>query len=542
MVEIHRAARLRSLLAAAAVLAVAACVPVQPVEPAPPRADVTGVEIGDRTPARGGDLVMALSAEPDRLDPTTSSSLYTRYVMNAVCEKLYDIDAKGAIVPQLASALPTVSADGLTVTIPVRRGPVFADGTPLDAAAVVTTLQRNLTLEGSSRRAELGPIAEVTARDPETVEVRYETPFSPLTAALADRAGMIMSPKALAEEGEDFGDHPVCVGPFSFVERVPQTSITVRRDPLYYAADQVHLDTITYRIMTDANIRAANLRSGDVQVADSLSPQDVDALAKEDGVGLLQTGSFGYQAITFNVGNVDGTGKPPGPIDTPVAKDPRVREAFALSIDRAALVNSVFNNWYETACSFIAPGTTYSSPASDACPPHDPARAKQLLQEAGVPVPYRITLSTSNNADSLRLAQAIQASVVEGGFEVVIQPVEYSTLLDVQKRGDFEVLQLGWSGRVDPHGNSSSFLSTGAANNYSGYSNPEVDALLKQAAQSNDVATRADLYGKVTEIVQRENPILYLYRVRSITGYTDDVAGVETYDDGVVRLSRAAFL
>ncbi|NIZ92828.1 ABC transporter substrate-binding protein [Kineococcus rubinsiae] len=542
MVAIHRPARLRTLLAASSVLLVAACVPVQPVEPAPPRADVTGVEIGDRTPRAGGDLVMALSAEPDRLDPTTSSSLYTRYVMNAVCEKLYDIDAKGAIVPQLASALPTVSADGLTVTIPVRSGPVFADGTPLDAAAVVTTLQRNLTLEGSARKAELGPVAEVTAPDPEHVEVRYKTPFSPLAAALADRAGMIMSPKALAEEGDDFGDHPVCVGPFSFEERVPQTSITVKRDPLYYAADQVHLDSITYRIMTDANIRAANLRSGDVQVADSLSPQDVDALAKEKGVGLLQTGSFGYQAITFNVGNVDGTGKPPGAIDTPIAKDPRVREAFALSIDRTALVNSVFNNWYETACSFIAPGSTYSSPASEACPPHDPARAKQLLAEAGVPVPYRITLSTSNNADSLRLAQAIQASVVDGGFDVVIQPVEYSTLLDVQKRGDFEVLQLGWSGRVDPHGNASSFLSTGAANNYSGYSNPEVDTLLKQAAQSNDVATRAELYGKVTEIVQRENPIQYLYRVRSITGYTDVVAGVETYDDGVVRLSRAAFL
>jgi peptide/nickel transport system substrate-binding protein len=316
----------------------------------------------------------------------------------------------------------------------------------------------------------------------------------------------------------------------------------VKRDPLYYAADEVHLDTITYRIMTDANIRAANLRSGDVQVADSLSPQDVDALAEEKGVGLLQTGSFGYQGITFNVGNTDGTGKPPGVIDTPIAKDPRVREAFALSIDRTALVNSVFNNWYETACSFIAPGTTYSSPASDACPPHDPARAKQLLAEAGVRVPYRITLSTSNNADSLRLAQAIQASVVEGGFDVVIQPVEYSTLLDVQKRGDFEVLQLGWSGRVDPHGNASSFLSTGAANNYSGYSNPEVDTLLKQAAQARDTATRAELYGKVTEIVQRDNPIQYLYRVRSITGYTDDVAGVETYDDGVVRLSRAAFL
>ncbi|WP_328293971.1 ABC transporter substrate-binding protein [Kineococcus sp. NBC_00420] len=529
----------------AALLLLTGCVAVQPVQPAPDREDVTGVAIGSRPVADGGDLVMALSAEPDKLDPTTSSSLYTRYVMNAVCEKLYDIDADGNLVPQLAAALPTISPDGLTVTIPVRTGPVFADGTPFDAAAVVTTLQRNLTLEGSSRKSELGPVADVTAPDPGTVVVTYKTPFSPLTAALADRAGMIMSPTALAAEGTNFGAHPVCVGPFKFVERVPQTSITVERDPLYYAADEVHLDTITYRIMTDANIRAANLRSGDVQVADSLSPQDVDALAQEKDVGLLQTGSFGYQAVTFNLGNTEGTGKPPGRIDTPLATDPRIREAFSLSVDRTALVNSVFNNWYEPACSFVPPDSTYSTEASEACPTYDPARAKQLLTEAGVELPYRFTMATSNTADSLRLAQALQASVVAGGFDLTIQPVEYSTLLDQQTSGDFEAVQLGWSGRVDPNGNSASFLSTGAGNNYSGYSSPEADDLVKAAARATDPAQRAELYGKLVTVVQRDNPIVYLYRQRSITGYTTQdpgVAGIETYADGVVRLSRAAFL
>ncbi|GAB3598312.1 ABC transporter substrate-binding protein [Kineococcus gypseus] len=520
--------------------------PVQPVRPAPPREDVTGVAIGSRAVEEGGDLVMGLSSEPDRLDPTTSSSLYTRYVMNAVCEKLYDIDADGRLVPQLATALPTVSPDGLTVTIPVRTGPVFADGTPFDAAAVVTTFERNLTLEGSTRRSELGPVEDVSAPDPATVVVRYSRPFSPLTAALADRAGMVMSPTALAERGEDFGDHPVCVGPFRFAERVPQTSITVERDPLYYAADEVHLDSITYRIMNDANIRAANLRSGDVQVADSLSPQDVDALAREEGTGLLQTGSYGYQGVTFNVGNTEGAGQPPGRIDTPLATDPRVREAFSLAVDRTALVNSVFNDYYDPACSFLSPDSTFATDASSACPPHDPERARRLLTEAGVELPYRIRLSTSNTADSLRLAQALQASVAEAGFEVEIEPIEYSTLLDVQSDGDFEAVQLGWSGRVDPHGNTNSFLSTGAGSNYSGYSSPEADDLIQRASRSTDSAERAELYGRLVQVVQRDNPIVYLYRQRSITGYVaegeDAVAGIETYSDGVVRLSRAAFV
>ncbi len=532
----------RAALAVLVALGLTGCIAVQPVVAPPPRVDVPATSIDGRAVADGGELVMALSAEPDRLDPTTSSSLYTRYVMNTICEKLYDFDADGELVPQLATALPEVSEDGRTVTFGVRTGISFADGTPFDAAAVVTTLQRHLTLENSARRNELGPISSVEAVGADTVVVRYEQPFAPLTASLADRAGMIMSPAALDRLGEDFSSAPVCVGPFRFVERVPQTSITVERDPGYYAAEEVRLDTITYRIITDANIRAANLRSGDVQVADTISPQDVDALIREDGIEVLQIGSLGYQAVTFNVGNTDGTGAPPGVIDTPVASDPRVRQAFASAIDRTVLVNAVFNNWFEVACSPISPDSPFSTPSSEACPPYDPVRARELLAEAGVPAPYRLTMQVSNTPDTLRLAQALQASVVEGGFEIVVEPVEYSTLLDVQDRGDFEILQLGWSGRIDPHGNMASFLTTGGGNNYSGYSNPEVDELMGRAAQATDQAERSEIYGRIVEIVQRDLPILYLYRQRNLTAHTSDVAGVATYADGVVRLGRAAFV
>lgn len=519
------------------------CIAVQPVLPAPPRPVAPGGAVSPGTPVRdGGDLVMGLSSEPDRLDPTTSSSLYTRYVMSSICEKLYDIDAEGTVLPQLATALPKVSADGRSVEITVRDGVRFADGTPLDAAAVVTTLRRHLTLPDSSRRSELGPVAGIDATGPRTVQIRYERPFAPLTASLADRAGMIMSPTALARPGVEFSADPVCVGPFRFAERIPQTSITVVRDPLYYAADEVHLDSITYRIMNDANIRAANLRSGDVDVADTISPQDVDALSRETDVRVLQIPSLGYQAMTVNIGNTAGTGNPPGRIDTPLARDPRVRRALALSVDRTVLVNAVFNNWYEPACSPIPPGSTYASPASDACPPYDPEESRRLLASAGAPVPYPVTMKVSNSPDTLRLAQALQAAVAQGGFAITVEPVEYSTLLDVQDRGDFDLLQLGWSGRVDPHGNIASFLTTGAGSNYSGYSDAGVDELIRRAAATIDPAARAALYGQVVERVQRDNPIIYLYRQRNLTAHSADVVGVQTFADGVVRLSRAAFV
>ncbi|KQO84189.1 ABC transporter substrate-binding protein [Frigoribacterium sp. Leaf263] len=541
----HSRRRLLGLPAAALglALAVTGCQAVQTAETSDEtRDDVSTAAIGDQTIVEGGDLVMALSAEPDRLDPTTSSSLYTRYVMETMCQKLYDIDADGQIVPMLATELPEVSDDGLTVSFPVRTDAVFADGTPLDAEAVVTTLQRGLDKEDSSRRSELGPITGITAVGDDTVEIDYSEPFAPLTAALADRAGMVMSPAALEAQGDDFGDAPVCVGPFKFADRVPQTSITVERDPLYYDADDVHFDSITYRIITDASIRAANLQSGDVQVADSMSTQDVESLKADDALTVLEVGSLGYQGLTVNIGNQDGVGTDPVQIDTPLASDATVRQALSMSIDRESLVSSIFGGLYDPACSPISPESPFATEASDACPEYDPEAARQLLEDAGVETPYAIDMQVSNNPDTVRFAQALQAQVAEGGFELTITPVEYSTLLDVQTRGDFEALQLGWSGRVDPHGNTYNFLSTGGGNNYSGYSSDEVDDLLTRAAATNDVDERADLYGQAVAQVQEDDPIIYLYRVRSLTALSNEIAGVSTYADGVVRLSNAAFV
>jgi peptide/nickel transport system substrate-binding protein len=523
-------------------VSLAGCVPVQPLAAAVTHHDDLGTPVGDRPVIEGGHLVMGLSSEPDRLDPTTSTSLYTRYVMTSICEKLYDLDATGGIVPQLATGVPTTSSDGLTVTFGVRTGVRFADGTPFDAAAVRTSLQRHLTFKGSARRSEMGPLTSIDAPDAEHVVLRFKQPFAPITAALADRAGMIMSPAALAAEGANFGDHPVCVGPFKFAARVPQTAIDVVRDPLYYDAGRVHLDAITYRIMPDTVTRAANLRSGDVQVANTISPQDVDALAKDRNLHVLQSGSLGYQGVTINTGNVDGVGKPPKRIDTPLGRDPRVREAFASAIDRQTLVATVFNNWFEAACSPIAPPSPYASPASNACPPYDPARSRRLLAEAGVPTPLKVAMQVTNTQDELRYAQALQASVAEGGFDLQIVPVEYSTLLDVEIRGDFELLQLGWSGRIDPDGNTTRFLGTGASANYGGYSSPELDDLLAQASRSIDTARRAELYGRATQVIQRDNPIVYTYRLRLLTVHSTRLTGIEVYSDGVVRLARAAFV
>jgi peptide/nickel transport system substrate-binding protein len=503
--------------------------------------DVFGDPADPAQVKQGGTLTVALSADPDKLDPTLSRSLYSRYVFHTMCEKLYDLGPDAKVVPQLATALPTISPDGLSLTIPLKQGVKFADGGTFDSNAVKISLNRDLTLAGSARKSELGPITSIETPDPKTVVIKLSKPFAPLTAALADRAGMVLSPAAVAKLGANFSTAPVCVGPFKFASRVAQNSIKVVKDPQYYDAAKVHLDAIEYRIITDSSIRSANLKSGDAQVADSLSSQDAPTLQKDDTVSVLQSQSLGYQGLTINIGNANGIGNPLKQLDTPIAKDPKVRQALALSIDREALVKSIFNGLNTVACSPVSPKSEFTSDAAQVCPPHDPAKAKQLLADAGVTTPYKVEMITSNNPDSLRLAQALQGMVKEGGFDLVIKPVEYAALLDQQDRGDFELLQLGWSGRVDPDANIYNFVGTTGSQNVSGYSSPDVDKLLTDARQSTDKAERVKLYGEVVSKLQQDDPIIYMYRQRNLTGVSKKLLGIQVYPDGVIRTAFAGF-
>ncbi|MFB7750383.1 ABC transporter substrate-binding protein, partial [Streptomyces sp. NPDC056121] len=225
--------------------------------------EVGGERMTDDRPVRdGGTLTVALNADPDKLDPSLAQTLVGRTVFAGMCEKLYDVDEAGKVVPQLATALPKTSADGRTVTFSVRKGLKFSDGTSLDAAAVVTSLLRHRDLPGSARATELTPLKSAEATGAYAVKLTLKQAYVPLTAVLADRSGMVMSPAALKKYGKNFTNHPSCVGPFKFVERVGGDRIVLAKDPNYYDARDVHLDKVIYKPIPDGSVRLANLRSG----------------------------------------------------------------------------------------------------------------------------------------------------------------------------------------------------------------------------------------------------------------------------------------
>lgn len=530
--------RIGAALAVPAALTLVSCAPLVNVE------ETTAEQrFIVETPVRnGGEAVVALSDEPDRLDPTLARTLVGRTVFASFCEKLYDTNAELEVVPQLAAELPEVSDDGRTVTIRLREDLLFNDGTPMDAAAVKTSLDRHRTLEASARSTELGPVESVAVLDPLAVEIQLSTPFAPLASVLADRAGMIMSPQQLEALGEDFGNEPVCVGPFSFVERVAQDRIVVEKSEHYYGRDAVHLDRVIWRAIPDANIRMANLRSGDVDVIEEVAPTDVPALERDDELVLLSSSSIGYQGITVNVLNANGISGEKEQVPGALAADPQVRHAFSYAIDRETLNRIVFNGLYESACGPIPPTSEFATEVTQECPPYDPDQARQMLAEAGVDTPVPVELTVSTDPAASRLGQVVQAMASEAGFDVRLRPTEFASALDEADTGNFQTFQVGWSGRVDPDGNIANFHTEAGPLNYSGISDPETDDLIAQARQEGDLSARRAIYEQVVTNIQERQNIIYLYRLRLYTGHAAGLAGVTVYPDGLIRMTNAGYV
>jgi peptide/nickel transport system substrate-binding protein len=477
-------------------------------------------------------LRIGLAEDPDVLDPTLARTFVGRIVFAAMCDKLFDIDDKLNIVPQLATSYAW-SADNKALTIKLREGVTFHDGEKLDAAAVKYSIERHKTMAGSNRRGELAPVTTVDVVDPSTVRLNLSAPFAPLLAQLADRAGMIVSPKAAQAEGDKFGSKPVCAGPFRFVERVAQDRIVLERFANYWNKAAIHFDKIIYTPIPDSTVRLANLRSGQLDFIERLAASDVPQVKSDTKLRISKITEIGYQGITINVGKSDLAQK------NPLGRDPRVREAFELALDRDGIVQVAMDGEADPGNQWVAPDNPFYA-KNVPIPSRNLARAKELLKEAGVPNPS-FTLMTPTTADAQRIAQVVQAMVREAGFDVKILSTEFATSLDLADKGQFDAYVLAWSGRADPDGNIYSFDACKQPLNYAGYCKPEIDDLLKRSRATGDLAERKKLFGEIAAIVLKDRPIVYLYHRHWLWAYSSKLSGLRTIPDGLVRVQDLRF-
>ena len=229
---------------------------------------------------QGQTLRIGLAEDPDILDPTMARTFVGRIVFAGLCDKLFDLDEKLNIVPQLATSYEW-AADSKSLVIKLRRGVTFHDGEKLDAEAVKFNIERHMNMPGSIRSGEIGGRVERGRGRPSRVRINLSAPFAPLLAVLTDRAGMMVSPKAAQAAGDKFGARPVCAGPFRFVERVAQDRIVLERFPDYWDKGQIHFDRVVYLPIVDATVRLANLRSGQLDFIERLAPTDVPGLRSD---------------------------------------------------------------------------------------------------------------------------------------------------------------------------------------------------------------------------------------------------------------------
>src|SRR6266849_4159143 len=274
-------------------------------------------------------LRIGLAEDPDVLDPTLARTYVGRIVFASFCDKLFDIDDKLNVVPQLALSYEA-APDGKAVTIKLRPGVKFHDGEEFNAEAAKFSLDRHLTMTGSFRKPELAAVDRVETVDPLTIRIVLKTPFSPLIAQLTDRAGMMLSPKAAKEAGDRFGLKPVCAGPYKFVERVQQDRIVVEKFADYWNKANVHIDRIVYLPIVDATVRLANLRSGGVDLIERVLATDIKEVRADPRLRLSTALELGYQGLDINVGNGERA-------KNTLGSSAKVRRALDAALDREAL-------------------------------------------------------------------------------------------------------------------------------------------------------------------------------------------------------------
>src|SRR5713226_8127864 len=434
----------------------------------------------------GGTVTFVLDNDVSNLDPMLSGLFVDRNIHYAMYDSLVRVSPKGEILPWLAEKWST-SSDGKTITFNLRQGVKYHDGTAFDAASVKWNIERYINTKGSSRTGDLGAVASVEVVDPSTVKFNLKSAFAPLLAALVDRAGMMVSQKVVDAMGADFTLKPfkAGTGPFILTDAVKNDHYTLEKNPDWWGKDDKgnklpFLDKIIVKPILDADVRLTNLRTGNAQILNNVTGKDVPAVKADPTLTYLEVGSFAWNSLVPN--------EAPGFIFS----DHRLVKAVAMALDR----DEILQKGPAQGVGLVGWGPI--SPAHFAYdagfkpwPKADIEGAKKLVAEVGKgPLKFELLVSSGDPA-TLQLAQLIQAELAKADITADIKTQLFNDIVTLQQAHKHLGMTLvGWSGRLDPDGNTYDFVVTGSPNNDSSYSNAKVDELMKAQRAEPDPAKR----------------------------------------------------
>ncbi|SET99938.1 peptide/nickel transport system substrate-binding protein [Lacrimispora sphenoides] len=481
-------------------------------------------------PVSGGVMTISLSSSPKNLDPVKYTGTYESQIIGTVCDTLveYNTDLT-EIQPALAKSW-TVSDDGLAYTFTLRDDVYFQpgkyqEGRKLTAEDVKYSLERSHELS-ALQRLDMLDHCEVVS-DTEVVCYLPE-PNAVFLTALTD-AGNVIIPKEEAEGwGEDFGSHLVGTGPFALQSfELDQQAVLVRNDK-YWAATP-YLDGVTFKPVSDGNQAVNALRTGEVNLATSLSGEAVKIAREDPNVELMEMPGLHVAYIYFNQVN--------GP-----TADIKVREAIIKAVNIKDLTAGVYQYQEAQPASLpLPPGSWgYDSSLESEVPAYDPEGAKKLLAEAGYPDGFDMNIYISNTEARIKMATLFQAYLKENlNINVNINTSEWGTFSEIASSGKADVFAMSWTWYPDPYFFLNKIFHTssiGSLGNGQGFSNKEVDQYLDDALLSTDQEKRAEAYKKALAVIVKQNPGIFYANENVNWGVSPKVQGLELRADGKVKI------
>ncbi len=510
--------------------------PAAPAGATPAPAQTAPGQAAAKPAGSGGTVTFALENDVIDFDPMLSRAFVDRNAHYQIYDSLVRVDNSNKIIPWLATKWDT-SQDGKQVTFTLRQGVKYHDGSPFDADSVKWNIDRYRTTSGSARAGELAPVSSVDVVDASTVRFNLSSPFAPLLSLLVDRAGMMVSRKVAEAAGQDFTRNAfkAGTGPFVLTEAVKDDHITLEKNPDWWGTDASGgklplLDKIVIRPITDASVRLTNLRTGDAQLMNNVSPKDVSVVQSDSTLSYQEAAGFAYDSLVTN--RKEGF----------IFNEGRYVKAVSMAIDRQELLQKAYFGVGQVAHSDIAPSHFCFDPNFKPYEKADPDGAKQLVQQVGNGQLSFELLVPAGDPALLQQAQLIQAQLKRADIDAQLSQLEFAQVLKQQTDHVYKgATFVGWSGRIDPDGNSYDFNYTNRPNNDSSYSNPQVDQLLDQERQASDQNTRTDAFRKAQQIYAVDDPSRVWYRFRVsqlLTG--KKLQGLQVYGDSIPRLQYAS--
>ncbi|MGD8485633.1 MAG: ABC transporter substrate-binding protein [Chloroflexota bacterium] len=468
----------------------------------------------------GGTLVAAIGAEPDQLDPQVTSAYVSFQVLENVFDTLVEPDENLEMVPSLAESWE-VSEDGLTYTFQLRDDVTWHDGSPLTAADVVYSYGR--IRESANNGWRFGTVTDVSAPDDTTVVFTLSAPTPNLLSHIGAFKGMGIVQQANVESG-DITTAPIGTGPFMLESWTSGDSIELVRNDAYWGGAP-SLDGVTYRFIPDPTVALTNIQAGEAHWTDNLPEQQVNSLKDSTDIVVDAVPSNDYWYFAPNQAREP-------------FNDARVRQALAYGIDRGAIVQAAtFGNAAVNQTAIPATSGWYFEYAPYT---RDLDMARSLLEEAGVDQLAMDLMVVASENQAVTSAQVIAANLAEIGVTVNISQLDVSTWLADQADGNFDAFLWSWIGNLDPsdfyyaqHHSSGGF-------NAQGYSNPDVDALLDEAAAETDRDARKALYDQAAQLIVDDASYIYMYNPEIVMAYSPDVEGFVTRGDAAVRFDSVS--